>query len=293
MDAQNPPTRRERLSSLLKACRSRIDAEARLLGGIPRDSHRYGKRVTQDELAAAIGISRQWYAELERGGEARASPVVLGRLADALAMSTVERETLFALTIPELEHAGLTTEAAALAQIGSLRPLVRRLWSATTEAEALALILEDCSARFTGIDLAMCDRRVAEGRWEFPVMFGAPRARALLADLAASINADLSPAELDECHLHRVLTQPGQSGIFNLLYPQLTVAPRLDHELRRCGLDEATFLVACVRTTQGYEAMLTVYRNARQPAFSQAETLMFGALAGLASLALGGAAGTR
>ncbi|HEV2737014.1 MAG TPA: helix-turn-helix transcriptional regulator [Candidatus Elarobacter sp.] len=293
MDEQDPPTGRKRLSSLLRTCRSRIDAEARMLGAVPRDSHRYGKRVTQDELAEAIGISRQWYAELERGREARVSPVVLGRLADTLEMSTVEREALFTLTIPALAHAGLSTYSADLMQIGSLRPLVRRLWSATTEAEALALILEDCSARFTGIDLAMCDRRIAEGRWEFPVMFGASEARTRLADLAASINADLSPAELDECHLHRVLTQPGESGIFNMLYPRLTVAPRLDRELRRCGLDEATFLVAYVRTAQDYEAMLTVYRNAHQPAFSEAEILMFGALAGIASLALGGAVGTE
>jgi transcriptional regulator with XRE-family HTH domain len=292
MDGSDPLGNRKRLSRLLRRCRLRIDAEARLLGAAPRLPRRYGKRVTQEELAEAVGISRQWYAGLELGRDARVSPVILGRLADTLEMSAAERESLFELAIPELKAARLTPESEAFVQISSIRPLVKRLWSATTEAEALTVVLEDCAARFTGIELAMSDQRLAEGRWEFPVMFGSSDVRRRMTDLAAGINADLSPAELDECHLHRVLTQPGESGIFNVLYPKLTVARRLDRELRRCRLNEATFLVAHVRSTRNYEAMLTLYRSAREPRFSEDDIGMFGTLAEIASLALGGAAGS-
>jgi DNA-binding XRE family transcriptional regulator len=94
--------RREDMRSFLKGLRRRLDPNTTILGEHKRLSSRRGRRVSQEEIAEAIGVSRCWYALLEAGAPINPSLPFLHRLADALNATTRERATLFALAIPEL-----------------------------------------------------------------------------------------------------------------------------------------------------------------------------------------------
>jgi transcriptional regulator with XRE-family HTH domain len=63
---------------------------------------RVGKVVTQEEVAEAVGISRQWYAMLESDHPVRVSATVLGRIVDALMMDTAERFAKRSTRAPQL-----------------------------------------------------------------------------------------------------------------------------------------------------------------------------------------------
>jgi len=93
------------LKTFLKHHRLRIDPQAPALGPYTRLPMRRGRRVTQQELAESIGISRVWYATLESGSAVRTSSVLLDRLAAALMVSPHERAVLFDLALPELRLA--------------------------------------------------------------------------------------------------------------------------------------------------------------------------------------------
>jgi transcriptional regulator with XRE-family HTH domain len=86
----------------LKERRRLIPRESVSLGPHPRPPARYGKSVTQEEVAEAIGVSRVWYAMLESGAALRSSPQLLSRLADVLSLSNSDRKELFRLALPEL-----------------------------------------------------------------------------------------------------------------------------------------------------------------------------------------------
>ncbi len=87
---------------LLKQFRRRIDPSVRRLGSYERLPVKRGRRVTQEELADAIGVSRVWYSALESNANVRMSTTLLNRLANVLAISSVERVALFYAAIPEL-----------------------------------------------------------------------------------------------------------------------------------------------------------------------------------------------
>ena len=87
--------------AFLKATRQRIPREAVALGSWKRLPAQRGRRVTQEEIAEAVGVSRNWYRRLESGA-VRASTKLLDRLASAFAFTSEERMTLFVLAIPEM-----------------------------------------------------------------------------------------------------------------------------------------------------------------------------------------------
>jgi DNA-binding XRE family transcriptional regulator len=88
---------------LLRDLRRRIDPTVPTLGEFERLNTRRGKAVSQEELAEAVGVSRGWYAMLERGEPIQPSIVMLSRLARALNATRDERVSLFELAIPELQ----------------------------------------------------------------------------------------------------------------------------------------------------------------------------------------------
>jgi transcriptional regulator with XRE-family HTH domain len=89
--------------------------------------------VTQEEIAEAVGVSRNWYRRLESGASVRASTKLLDRLAHALALTPDERMTLFTLAIPELGQARIAADSRALlATLLWLRPR----WSIPDSATA-------------------------------------------------------------------------------------------------------------------------------------------------------------
>ena len=89
--------------TFLRTRRQRIPPETATLGTWKRLPVRRGRRVTQEEIAEVVGVSRNWYRRLERGAD-RASTKLLDRLANAFAFSPEERTKLFALAIPELHQ---------------------------------------------------------------------------------------------------------------------------------------------------------------------------------------------
>lgn len=90
------------LASFLKTHRREIPPDSAALGPWERLAVRRGRRVTQEEIAEAVGISRNWYRRLESDGAPRASAKLLNRLANAFQFTPEERTKLFALGIPEL-----------------------------------------------------------------------------------------------------------------------------------------------------------------------------------------------
>src|ERR1700676_4188865 len=75
------------VGSLLRRCRLRIAPERPSLGPHLRLPLRIGRTVSQEEVAEAVGISREWYVRMERGRSANPSNATLSALADALMMT--------------------------------------------------------------------------------------------------------------------------------------------------------------------------------------------------------------
>jgi DNA-binding XRE family transcriptional regulator len=89
-------------SSFLKMRRLGIPPERVALGSWERLPVRRGRRVSQEEIAEAVGISRGWYRRLESGDAPRASAKLLDRIATAFEFTPEERTELFVLAIPEI-----------------------------------------------------------------------------------------------------------------------------------------------------------------------------------------------
>jgi DNA-binding XRE family transcriptional regulator len=89
-------------ASFLKTRRQSIPPDSVTLGSWERLPMRRGRRVTQEEIAEAVGISRNWYRRLESGDAPRASAKLLDRLAKAFQFTLEERTNLFMLGIPEI-----------------------------------------------------------------------------------------------------------------------------------------------------------------------------------------------
>lgn len=90
------------LAAFLKMRRRSIPPDSVTLGSWERLPVRRGRRVTQEEIAEAVGVSRNWYRRLENGDAARASAKLLDRIARAFQFTPEERLNLFVLGIPEL-----------------------------------------------------------------------------------------------------------------------------------------------------------------------------------------------
>jgi len=131
------------VGSLLRSSRLRIAPERPALGPHHRLPLRIGRTVSQEEVAEAVGISREWYARMEGGRPAHASNATLSALADALMMTPAERAALFQNGAPELRSAfAAQGSTAVLDAVGALRRLVHGLRAATTQAEALSVVRE-------------------------------------------------------------------------------------------------------------------------------------------------------
>jgi DNA-binding XRE family transcriptional regulator len=94
----------EQMRVLLKRLRCGLDPATPRLGTFERLHSRVGRAISQEELAEAVGVSRGWYAMLERGKPVQPSIGMLSRVAGALNATLEERTTLFRLAIRELKE---------------------------------------------------------------------------------------------------------------------------------------------------------------------------------------------
>lgn len=84
------------LGAFLKACRARLQPKD--LGLISYGGQRRVPGLRREELAQLAGLSTSYYSRLEQGQSHHASPQVLNAIADALGLTTPEREHLHALS---------------------------------------------------------------------------------------------------------------------------------------------------------------------------------------------------
>jgi transcriptional regulator with XRE-family HTH domain len=277
----------EHLGGLLRRCRARIGQGRASLGMYLRAPMRVGKAVTQEEVADAVGITRQWYAMLEGDHHpVRVSATILGRIADALMMDTVERASLFQLAIPEIRSASLTERSAAVLEaIAPFRSLTRSLWAASTEEEALTTVLQYGMTQLAA-DMTGFVKRVGEGEWDVAsdphIVDRSNRAHALLRER-------WGPAALDDFYCYALMPQPGDL---------LTLAERDARFPHRAATDHAvletvgwtpdfSWAIATVRTQNGFVGRLAAgYQTAH--AYSEIECAQLSTLADIASLALSG-----
>lgn len=109
VDLRRDQERRRQLSAFLLHKRQGVDLNASHVGPYARRDNRIGRAFTQEEIAEALDVSRQWYAALEMGSSVRPSAALLDRIATLFVLSDDDRFTLFRLAIREFGAYGKST----------------------------------------------------------------------------------------------------------------------------------------------------------------------------------------
>jgi hypothetical protein len=169
--------REEALHRFVRERRMRLAPESHFLGDRPRLPIRVGKRVTQEELAEHLEISRGWYARFEGGGPAVFSTRLLGRLGDMLLLRAAERAELVRLAMPELAPLVLRDSTDLHEALGVVRRAVKRLWRATSEREILHIAGEEARQLLPCFELIFARPIVAVEEAQFPQHGGNSSAR--------------------------------------------------------------------------------------------------------------------
>lgn len=272
------------LSVFLRAHRQRIDTDIRFLGDYERLPVRRGRPVTQEEMAEAIGVSRVWYAMLESGRTIRTSTMVLERLAVVLMLDPLERTRLFHLAMPELGSIEVGAESALVLQtFAVVRAAMKRLWSATTEVEALETVAEQIAGIVDDADLVFYVRRLREGEWEWPYVVDRGMGQRN-REAFASATSRMTPAEVDEFIFFPQLSRAGEVGT-----PEMYASQAVRGAYREifCDpvLDLGALLHARVRSRTGLIGGFTV-KHLGGHEYSAEQRAIMGTLAELTSVAL-------
>jgi transcriptional regulator with XRE-family HTH domain len=136
-DVLQDQERRRRLAAFLLCKRQNVEPHAKQVGTYVRREKRIGRPFTQEEVAEALDVSRQWYAALEMGSSIRPSMALLDRIATLFALPDGERVLLFRLAIREFATALKTTH-----------PLLDGPAPQTAYASAIASVAEIDSAAY-------------------------------------------------------------------------------------------------------------------------------------------------
>lgn len=276
--------RPRRFGELLKEARRCIPADTGSFGNVLRFPNRVGKPVTQEEIAQALGVSRVWYAMLEAGRPVRPSVALLDRLCNVLMLDEERRAALFQLGIPEISSNPVESGfAPALEAFARIRASAKRLWSASTIDEALAIAAEEASPHFDDAALVFFVHRVAPGRWEHPFVVDrgmGTRNENFYEELASS----LTPARFDEVVLYPALSEPGEVGTVDS-YRATSVAVEYEAALAKHKLQRWMFLHARIRSRDGITGGITV-KHKTERVYSEEDRAILSAIASLTSLAL-------
>lgn len=127
--------KRSEVREFLMSRRARVEPEA---AGLPRIGARRVPGLRRSEAALLAGVSVEYYARLERGAIAGASPAVLDGLARALQMDDAERDHLHRLA-RQVDGAASRTRPRGKAQ-RTWRPPLSVQWLLDAMASAPALI---------------------------------------------------------------------------------------------------------------------------------------------------------
>ncbi|MDB5040564.1 MAG: transcriptional regulator [Candidatus Eremiobacteraeota bacterium] len=281
---QSAKTRSE-LALFLKFLRRRVDGDVPDLGPHPRLPSRLGKRVTQEELAEAIGVSREWYGMLESAATTRPSPALVERLADALAATPPERARLFQLALPELGRVELRDDSVAVLEgFSRLRSLTKRLWAATSTEDVLATASEDIANWFDGAILIEGSRRRDSGIWESRAVDD-QQERNDASSVIRELEHEVLPTSeaIDALNLYPRLENAGDTGTPEL-HP-LPVQREVVKLYARRRLAGFTFIKGRLRTRTGLIGGFCIVHELGH-SYSAADRAVLGAFAELSSLAL-------
>ncbi|HTU71662.1 MAG TPA: helix-turn-helix domain-containing protein [Candidatus Baltobacteraceae bacterium] len=143
--------RSRRLGELLRSRRLSIHPQALDFGSYTRLPARVGHRVTQEEAAEALGVSREWYSVLENGGIPRLSSRLAHRVAEVFGLGGIARAGAFAREDLEAQVTGSLIELQRFARdLGSSSSFAE---SAGGAVEALRRIARpDCGAIYSLVD---------------------------------------------------------------------------------------------------------------------------------------------
>jgi transcriptional regulator with XRE-family HTH domain len=276
---------RSELALFLRFLRQRVDPDVRDLGPHARLPSRLGKRVTQEELAEAIGVSREWYAMLESTATTRTSTGLIERLADVLMVTPEQRAKLFALAVPELGRAQLRDDSIAVLEgFSRLRSLSKRLWAATSVEDVFTAAREDIANWFDGAVVIETSSRRESGVWECQAVDDKQdrnNASKVIRELGERVLPTLE--SIDAVYLYPQLEAAGDTGTEDLL-PHL-VREELQKAYLRRALPGLAFACARVRSRTGLIASFCVVHELGH-SYSEADRAVLGAFAELASLAL-------
>lgn len=114
----------------MKQQRQSIPPEAVVIGEYKRLRQRIGRPVTQEEVAEAIGVSREWYCRLENGKYTDATPELVKKIASALHDRRTARRVQWAI------------DDGATANLADVRRYVKRISSASTYFDAAVEAIE-------------------------------------------------------------------------------------------------------------------------------------------------------
>jgi transcriptional regulator with XRE-family HTH domain len=275
---------RNELAVHLKSLRQRIDPDVRTLGRHARVPARLGKRVTQEELAEVIGISREWYAILESGSpKARASTALVDRLADALMLTPEERAALFQLALPELARVQLRDDSTAvLGAFSRLNSLTKRLWAATSAQDVLTTASEQIAEWFDRPLLVSWTRRRDRGLWDDQAVDD-ERVRSNPSNVIRDMLNVLPTSAYDALDFYPRLANAGDVGTPDLYPPQLQRDIRTVYARHR--VPGFAWVYARVRGRTGFVGGLYVAQKLGH-SYSAADLAALGAFAELTSFAL-------
>jgi transcriptional regulator with XRE-family HTH domain len=258
----------------------RLAPESRFLGKHPRLPIRVGKRVTQEELAEYLEISRGWYARFEAGAPAEFSIRLLSRLADMLLLSAPERAELVRLAMPESAPVVPRDSTNLYEALGVVRRAVNRLWRATSEDEILFVAGEEARQLLPFFELIFARRVVAREEAQF---------------LQPGGNSAARLAEARTCGLRRAT--PQQSARVDALWQRTAGGDMLPIEaypaeslrlyrlaLHEHGIDWSSPVAAHIRGSSG--AALVGGDSTRPHDVTELDRTMLSTIADFASLAL-------
>jgi transcriptional regulator with XRE-family HTH domain len=271
------------LGAFLKMLRQRVAPESTVLGPYERLPSRHGRRVTQEELAEAVGVSRGWYKLLESGARVRSSMPLLERLAQALGATADERSKLFSLAAAEMWGIEIGSGSRdVLESFSWVRSTTKRLWVASSQSEAYTVASERIAEQLENATLVDWMSRNDSGVWErHSVASRAPsRVMEAVEELCASFAAT---RQHDSLLLYPQLHEPGAVGTSEQL-SHTTESARRGIFARR-GVAVQDFAHARVRSRSGLIGGLNVAYEAGTPV-SETERMVLGTLAQLTSLAL-------
>jgi transcriptional regulator with XRE-family HTH domain len=280
--SHGPDRREERLRRFVREGRLRLAPESRFLGESPRLPIRVGKRVTQEELAEHLGISRNWYVRFEGGAPARFSTQLLSRLGDMLLLSLPERAELMRLAMPELAPVVSENSSALYEALRDLRRTVKRLWNASSEAEILQLAGEETRRVLPDSSLIWVQRGLQVARNDaLPFQHPGGNAAAPLHDVRADLVRRFTPEQLAQADALVDSTAAGDLQPWEAFPRDIALVVGL--VLREHGIDLNSVVAAHIR---GPTSVLVGGFSTRPHDVSGLQRALLSAIADFASLAM-------